>query len=318
MVVQSRFVCRFVSDPLHFTGCFDSTKKDMSTEDIRSEEQGGEGGSTWLSSVKAAKAHQGDKTKIRRDDDSHHEDKMRKKLSDYCEAFLVGDRVVVQKAQYSGKKKTISFDSLKEFCLNSPKVERKISFLGLIKYKHEISCWSTKKAEKTCKVNRNIILLNKHFGALPALFFPRSEDSGEILCKMTILMKNVDSINGEFFFVGNDSVTLNSYEFKDLVIFVGEMVDKKEGSASWRNELDKGDNVDADADKMFQEMCASSQKVSPKKFIFPESSDEENNDESPFKKGGRASSKRFSGKKGGSSPSKRRQGPYLLHSDDSD
>ena len=293
----------------------------MSTEDIRCEEQGGEGATMgqdqdcWLSSVKATKAHQGDQTKIRRDD-SHHEDRMKKKLSDYCEAFLVGDRVVVQKDQYSGKKKTISFDSLKEFCLNSKKVEKKISFLGLIKYKHEIQKFSTKKAEKTCKLNRDIILLGKHFGALPALFFPKSEDSGETLCKMTILLKNVDSINDEFFFVGNDSVTLNSYEFKDLVIFVSEMLDKKEGSRACSSELDKG-NVDAEADQMFHQMMSSSSqnKTPPKKFVFPDSSDDEN-DESPFKKGGRALKRSSSGKRGGSS--KRRQGPYILHSSESD
>ena len=276
----------------------------------------GEKSSPWLTSKKSKNSSE---------DDQKIERKDRRSLSKYCHATLIqpeneGEKatsVLIQKEQYSGKVCSIELQDLKSFCIASREVEKKIAFLSLVKHKHEIGVMSTRRAEKSCKLNREIILKGKNQGILCSLFFPKSEDTGEASCKMTLLIKRVDFLNEEPFFTGPANVTLNPIEYRDLVSFLCDHVDLIEGNSEWRAQLSAESEEEDDT---FQ--CAQGK---PKNNFLMANSDSESEGKSSLKKGKKGKKmvkngkwKSGNGQKWQKKFSGSRQGPYTIFSDDSD
>ena len=104
---------------------------------------------------------------------------------------------------------------------------------------------------------------------LASMFFPKtSDDNEDSSCKITLLIKKTDEVNGESFFVGKESVTLNHMEYSELVQFVTDVVDDVEGGVSWRAIPDDNGSAIESGDDVFNQQKR-------KKFQMPDSSGDE-------------------------------------------
>ena len=190
----------------------------------------------------------------------------------YASHMPASGGLIIAKAQYSGNTNTVVIPkyNLKGLALSSDKIEKKVSFLSLLKHKNEIGTMPSKKVEKACKANRKIIQMGEGWGCLPSLFFPKNDDH-ESICKITLLIKKTDEVDGESFFVGSTYVILNVSEFRELVSFVSARITELEGGDGWRQESEESTSSKCD----LLEIGFGEDGPSPKsKFIVPSSSDD--------------------------------------------
>ena len=229
---------------------------------------------TWLSSSSPANASSKDQESSNLPGIEKTSRKDKRNISKYCHVFKDSrsNSISVTKQQYSGNQNSIVLlpTLLKTFVSSSEFVETKVSFLSLLKHKNEIGIMSRRKAERACKMNRTIIPLGPNLGCLASLFFPKTSDDNEdsSSCKITLLIKKTDEVNGESFFVGKESVTLNHMEYLELVQFVTDVVDDVEGGVSWRAIPDDNGSAIESGDDVFNQQKR-------KKFQMPDSSGDE-------------------------------------------
>ena len=212
--------------------------------------------------------------------------------------------LIIAKAQYSGNTNTVVIPkyNLKGLALSSEKIEQKVSFLSLLKHKNEIGTMGSRRVERSCKANRKIIQMGEGWGCLPSLFFPKNEEN-ESVCKITLLIKRTDEVEGESFFVGTTYVILNVAEFRELIKFVSARLDELEGGEGWRHSSESIGSSDRDLLEIGFGQDGPSSKT---KFILPSSSDDD--DDVPRKKP----------KQGKKRKDKKRKKCHVVYSSDSE
>ena len=221
-----------------------------------------------------------------------HEKKEKKSLSQFCylDQSSASGAIIISKKQYSGNSNHIVFGKnyLKILVANGDSVEKKLSYLSLLKHKFEIGTISARRAEKACKANRNIIPLGDSWGCLPSLFFPKTEEDTPS-CKITLLIKKANSINGETYFCGSNYVSLNVNEFREMIREISVRIDESEGGVSWRLENDVGATKQSELDEYGEDQSL--------KFNIPSSSEDEEPKKKYQKKGKKVKERKKKGKK---------------------
>ena len=180
--------------------------------------------------------------------------------------------VLVAKEQYSGNNNMVIFSkkSLKGVVESSERMEEKISFLSLLKHKTEVGTMTVRKAERACKANRSIIEMGDDWGCLPSLFFPKQEEN-DAVCKLTLLIKKMNEVNGEKYFVGASYVTLNVMEYRELITYVTAVLNEQKGGGEGSK---SSDFLEARRVNEEDEDDCLLLKKKPK-FVIPSSSDDD-------------------------------------------